>query len=152
MALSKLAVRRLTKLAEFMEGLPKKASGHFAMSTWVQHRGEENGVRGTHGIEADTQIGSAHIMECGMKACALGWGCSVPSFRRAGLRWMLQTSWSKNGAFVPTYDGVTSMDAARLFFDLKDDQTYYLFRDVDATTPKQWARLCRKFIRDNSRA
>ena len=40
MALSKLAVRRLTKLCEFMEGLPRKANGHFEMDSFFDHRGD----------------------------------------------------------------------------------------------------------------
>lgn len=51
-------VKRLLKLADKLETVPRKK---FDMSTWWEKR-----------------------EECGTVACAAGWGCTIPSFRRAG--------------------------------------------------------------------
>src|SRR5688572_29906761 len=78
MALSKLAVRRLTKLADYMEKLPKSAAKHFDMGAWFSHRGDHDHAIGRW-VERDT------LNYCGTTACALGWAATVPAFRRAGL-------------------------------------------------------------------
>lgn len=61
MALSKLAVRRLTKLADFMDSLPADRAHGFDMRTFREQT------------------------KCGTVACALGWATTIPSFRRAGM-------------------------------------------------------------------
>jgi hypothetical protein len=38
MSLSKLAVRRLNKLIDFMDNLPPKEAKHFDMENWVTHK------------------------------------------------------------------------------------------------------------------
>ncbi len=58
MALSKLAVRRLTKLADFMQALPRAENKRFDMGYSVS--------------------------DCGSPACAAGWGETIKSFKRAG--------------------------------------------------------------------
>lgn len=108
--LSKLAVKRLTTLANFMDSIPRKKWKFFDM-------------------EHTTFDG------CGTAACAAGWAELVPSFKRAGY---------------------TYHTSAR-FFDIKEfgrgSEWSQLFFSGDAfacRTPKQWAKHCRKFIRDNS--
>ncbi len=59
MALSKLAVRRLTKLVDFMQELPPESKKKFNMSDMVFHG-------------------------CGTSACAAGWAETIPSFKRGG--------------------------------------------------------------------
>lgn len=59
MALSKLAVRRLTKLADFMATLPRSANKHFDMT-------------------------STEFYGCGTSACAAGWGERVPGWEKMG--------------------------------------------------------------------
>lgn len=61
MALSKLAVRRLTKLADFMEALPRDKKHGFDMGTYI-----DDGA-------------------CGTVCCALGWADKARLFPRLKL-------------------------------------------------------------------
>ena len=113
MALSKLAVRRLTKLADYMDKLKPTPKAGFAIdAAYVSKRG------------------------CGFVACAGGWATKIPAFRKAGLLTVHHSS-----------------DLAN-FFHISDDDAHDLFNvrcDMAAeTTPQQWAKLCRTFIRENA--
>lgn len=66
--LSALAVRRLTKLADYMHGLPKSAEKHFDMC-----------VVGPTG-----RVTKKMLLSCNTSACAMGWAATIPSFRKAG--------------------------------------------------------------------
>jgi hypothetical protein len=113
MALSKLAVRRLTKLADYMEGLPKKAYEHFYMGTFFHHSG-------SHGTDANRgqALGEKHLLDCGTSACALGWAATVPDFKKAGLK----LEYHGNGyANVICPNATNAMDAAMAFFDLESN-------------------------------
>jgi hypothetical protein len=58
--------RRLLKLADFLQKLPRK---RFNYASWVGEdwQGKEN-------------------LSCGTTACAFGWAATIPSLRKAGLR------------------------------------------------------------------
>jgi hypothetical protein len=79
MALSKLAVKRLTTLATFMEKLPASANKHFKMRQWFLHTGD-------HEHDIGFEVERKDMNHCGTVACALGWAATVPSFRKAGLK------------------------------------------------------------------
>lgn len=126
--LSKLAIRRLTKLADFMDSLPKEANKHFDMGAWLWKK---------EGPYPD-EIGPKDPWKCGATACALGWAATVPDFRKRGLR-------------VAPYRGCGNLAAASDFFDIEQYQCDKLFSGrILADTPKQWAKRCRKFIKENS--
>ncbi len=140
--LSKLAIRRLTKLADYMERLPKKKSKHFRMSAWFAHRG----VDSEHGLRRNHRISTKELNYCGTSACALGWACMIPAFKRAGLS-LLHDGIIGEVRFRKDCD----FDAAANFFELNEEQSMKLFSGVfDLNTPKQWAARCRKFLRDNA--
>lgn len=143
MALSKLAVRRLTKLADFMAALPKSASKNFDMGTWFAHYGNDGRE---HGYKPGAKLKLGQLQKCGSVACALGWATAVPAFHRAGLTIKLDESGTEGGVIYKR-SRYSSMDAARLFFDLEYDEAEYLFGCVSATTQKQWATACRKFVK-----
>jgi len=141
MALSKLAVRRLTKLADFMASLPKSADRHFDMGMWFAHEGDH-----THNFSGNA-LSRDDLKLCGTTACALGWGATMPYFKRLGL-----TVSTTNGAlrFRGKYDPHPMVLAADIC-DIEITQAIYLFDSrSQVRTTKEWAKLCRTFIKENS--
>lgn len=131
--LSKLAVRRLTKLANYMDKLPEEQAKRFDMFNWFGHYGE-------HEVKSKSR---AFIKrDCGTKACAAGWACTMPEFKRAGLKIDRDDQ--------PTYKKHHSWSAVQKFFDLHEVHAESIFNASSIYTPKQWAKHCRKFIRDNT--
>jgi|SRR5712675_2362070 len=101
-------VKNLNILADFMDGL---SDPRFTMS------------RFTH--------------ECGSPACALGWACTIPSFKAQGLN---IKSVERGGSMA--------VDPAHEFFGGYSP----LFSGANAThihTPQQWAAHCRSFLKSN---
>lgn len=135
--LSKLAIRRLTKLADFMDALPPEARKHFDMGRWFKHNG-------MHKVK--DEVSALRKFDCGTSACAAGWACAVPEFRRAGL------TISGNDVLYDGYSAKDSFTALSVFFDIPmTGHLGYLFGNTDnIRTPKQWAKHCRKYIRDNA--
>jgi hypothetical protein len=130
--LSKLAVRRLTKLADYMAKLPPQARKHFRMSSWFDHSGADKHPIGRF-------ITAKDLSYCGTTACALGWAATVPSFRKAGLKVEVAHTFSAHNESI-----------ARRFFGLDRNQVGEIFGALSKRTPKEWAKHCRKFLRDNS--
>jgi hypothetical protein len=133
--LSKLAVRRLTKLADYLDSLPRSQRKHFDMRKWFSHTGNHEHEIGEH-------VKPGALKHCGTTACALGWAATVPSFYKAGLRiptGIAGGSWEPIGIASEFFE-IEENDAAVLFFDCA----------VDIRSPKQWAKHCRKFLRDNA--
>lgn len=135
MAVSKLTERRLTKLIRFMRSLPKSAEGHFYMGSWFYHGGEHQ-----HGLKTGRAVPAGIMEKCGTTACALGWACQIPAFRRAGLKIIYHPDWSE-----VRYK--RSDDAGKRFFELSDDQATALFGMSYARTPKQWARRAAQYLK-----
>lgn len=137
MSLSKLAVCRLTKLADYMETVPRK---HFNMRKWFGHER-------THSLEG--RLNATKATYCGSVACAFGWAATIPAFQKAGLSYVINEGFYLNGIFHSF-----PPDAAATIFDIPLVSANFLFWNDDTLeaieTPKQWARLCRKFLRDNA--
>lgn len=142
MSLSRKAVCRLTTLIKFMEALPRSAAKHFNMTTWIAHAGP-------HSHDFDRYIRPGDLETCGTTACAFGWAATIPTFRRAGLK--VVNSIEESGR----HDNYT---VAKEFFDLNDWQTGLIFGSSSvsdpnpfrlAKSPKQWARLARRFLREH---
>ena len=91
--------RRLTVLAEFLEGFKEEVDRHFDLGLWFTGLG--NGDR------------------CGTVACACGWACTIPSLQADGLR--------LTDKGVPYFDGVESFDAVEEFFGLTSKEAESLF-------------------------
>ncbi len=136
MALSKKSKARIMKLVEFMNALPKSANDHFYMGHWFIHKGHHS--LGEY-VDAET------LKDCGTTACALGWACTIPSFKRAGL---------KMPVFNQPHSAMIEMGSK--FFGLEVDQTHALFGfgtvgeevgTAHAATPKKWARLACKLVK-----
>lgn len=142
MALSKLAVRRLTKLADYMESLPRSAAEHFHMEWYAGHDAVEFHSHFISGQELTT----TDLNRCGTTACAAGWATTIPSFRRAGLRLVWGGHYGE--VFLGELDSAIALET---FFHIGHDEAYELFgADTLDKTPWAWAARCRKFIRDNT--
>lgn len=112
--------------------------------------------------------------DCGATACAFGWACSIPSFKRAGLTRDVKAHEGNGVVFSPTSqaelrdcrlevnatgcqymsasDKCKDFCAASLFFGISSKDVDYLFTDDEydrgnKTTPKQVAKRIRKFVR-----
>lgn len=64
--MKKVHAQRLLKLAKFLDELPEE---RFDLATWVGRswKGKQD-------------------LSCGTTACALGWACTIPEFRKLGAR------------------------------------------------------------------
>lgn len=144
MALSKLAVRRLTILADYMDALPRSAAKHFDMEYFAAHKGLDD-----HGLYGKI-LKAGDLATCGTVACAFGWACTIPSFKRAGLN--LQLRGDFGAAYFGEYSAGQNLIAAEKFFDIKYRDANHLFGHwVPVRTPKQWAARCRKYLLRNSK-
>lgn len=131
--------RRLLKLADFLEQLPRKA---LKMETWVASRTGEPP--------------SVSEPKCGTTACALGWAAVIPGFRRAGLRLAgMGVSLHHGGhEYVPMYEGYSGFSAGAKFFGMSLGASDHLFGadsypgDPSKTTPKAVAKRIRKLVAD----
>lgn len=100
--------RRLLKLADFLETIPET---RFDLRTWV----------------GDSWKGKQDL-SCGTTACALGWACTMPEFRKLGVR--LKRGELKGPGIVGRRDSDAPAVAKHLFGigDYDDEgsyETYY---------------------------
>lgn len=92
--------RRLLKLADFLEKLPRK--------------------RFDYGVFVGPDWEGAQDLSCGTTACALGWAAAMPEFRRLGLHF------SKYGDGVILGD-LSDFAAGAEIFGLTNNETDFLF-------------------------
>jgi hypothetical protein len=95
-------------------------------------------------------------LSCGTTACALGWACTMPAFRRLGAT--LIKKWGGGQVCLKDDPNSDSYDVSLRLFDLNAFDHEHLFvgeddftdevegLDFDAT-PKQAARHIRKFVK-----
>lgn len=129
MSLSPKAVERLTMLSNFLDDLQPQWPDKFDMKDW----------------HADRAL-------CGTRACAVGWGATMPEFRAAGLRLAYGFNSSKRR---PAFGALSGREAVCQFFDVTIAQAVTLFSADHAETmetPQQWAAHCRLFIRQHTEA
>ena len=135
--LSKLCVRRLNTLADFMDALPPSAQEHFYMGNFFYHTGDHKHKFGKYITRRDLNL-------CGTTACAQGWAATIPAFRRQGLR--------MNARGVVRFN--RGREDGDNFFAVEDCDrqagAHKLFYRYHIRTLKGWARMCRKFIRENA--
>lgn len=116
--ISAVSRRRLTVLAEFLDKLPEEV---FHISQWIEER-KLNGI----GIRVDskgnlgTGITVDEMNECGTTACALGWACTILSFKKAGLKLYM-------GNGIPHYGQDSAYGAAMSFFHISAQMSHILF-------------------------
>ena len=134
--------KRLLKLAEFLRTVPVK---RFDYTKWVgkDWKGSQN-------------------LSCGTTACALGWAVTIPSFRKAGLRFKNSSFENLFGETIMQADIVLrspktkrlltseSLRTAEMFFGLTDDQAVWLFTPQGGesfATPKYVAQKIERFVK-----
>lgn len=110
---SAVSRRRLTILANFLDDLPEEV---FYLGSWIHGDTGFSSDLGVTSLRRDSKgfLGTvipSEMLECGATACAFGWACAIPAFKKAGLRLGMSTAW-------PIFGGAIGYDAAALFFKL----------------------------------
>jgi hypothetical protein len=143
----KTGLKRLTKLADYLqyEVKPKK----FDLNTWAT-------IEGNILDSMDDQILSSVLTEsvlnpkCGTTACAFGHAGTIKSFRRAGLKLIVD-----DFAEIVKYEDKEGFDAASEFFGIDYESSLYLFDpgeyDTDNATKKYVVSRIRKFVKNTEK-
>ena len=145
--MDKVTKRRLEKLIEFMDSLPRSANKHFNMSHWFDHDGPDGEK---HGFKEGKKVvvKKEHLTMCGTSACALGWAATMPYFKRIGLK----STWTEWGSDISFRGIYLNSDDMHDFLALDSIQSEQIFgHDVNVSTPKQWAKHARKMMREWTR-
>jgi hypothetical protein len=131
--------KRLLTLAKFLRTVPKK---RFNMGYWAA--GKFCG-----------KVNEAKHNQCGTAACAMGWACTIPAFRRAGLK--LKESLYDDDFAMPVYKGKTEFDAAIKFFGLQEYGVVprtggrfvasFLFGGHNVNSPSRAAKRIERYIK-----
>lgn len=178
--MNKLSARqqRLRRLADYLDTVKPKS---FDMTGWIQYkvsvgndwpysaRIDDEDIKGCvrDGALLSSKIAEmtkpAPKNECGFVACAIGHACSIPAFRKAGLK--LAAVDSKDYGFVDKDTDRTKMfgvvyqegsyivreyNAIAQFFDISSWEAEALFGPYaykDDITPKQVANVIRRFLK-----
>jgi len=84
---------RLVKLAQHLATIPEQ---YFDLSSWAEGEIDDQSYLKQAGLkEQDEQTCSAQQLidvNCGTTACALGWAATIPAFRKAGLKLVVDVS------------------------------------------------------------
>jgi hypothetical protein len=115
---------RLLRLAAFLDALPRRS---FNLMNWYQ--------------ESE---------DCGTVACAVGWACTLPEFRRAGLT-LDASGFRGMQRGRPRYRGWFGFKAAEKFFGLDSAAAERLFSpevypNGSRTRPQTVARRIRELV------
>ena len=133
--------KRLLKLADHLETIKRKGKSIF-------HNDKDSPVtvmnKGECGFNMDTWF-DWDYEGCGTTACALGHACSIPSFRKAGLR--MRSDPVDENYYYPDFNGMEGLEAASEFFDIDFEGACSLFYSRGPETPKQVAKRIRKFVK-----
>jgi hypothetical protein len=136
--------RRLLKLAAHLEELPRE--------------------RFDYGVYVGKDWKGAPDLSCGTTACAIGWACAMPEFRKMGLRILRSESRFSPGFYVPRGGSHREAPSAgTAIFSLTETEWDYLFMPEQPlydhngdelrsegppseATAKQVARHIRRFV------
>lgn len=125
--------RRLLKLADFLETVPRK---NFDYNTLASEKWD----------------GKQDFISCGTQACALGWAATMPSLRKVGLRLSLADGLATvhlKTTSADVADGDDLYKATEEVFGMDLDETDFIFNmymGQPESTPKQVAKKIRKFV------
>lgn len=146
--MNKTGQNRLLKLADYLDTL---SPAELRMDAWFsKRRGYDVWDRQMY-VVPDLYHGQnvSNIRkltsECGYAACAVGHACSIPSFRKAGLKL------TKFGNYTdPTYKGSSNWYAVESFFDIDNHTAKLLFSSDSYKNPRvrpsTVANRIRKFV------
>ena len=130
--------KRLHELADYMA---RQKPDHFDMGSWIEHEGKGH----DHGIEDGEPVTKRQLMSCGTKACALGHCVFSPVGKRLGLSLIYSTR--RGGTVLMEGSNLETFELAQKIFALNEYEADYLFCCIEASTPKEWAKLCREFLK-----
>ncbi len=109
--------KRLLKLADFLDALPRK---RFDFTEWSS---------------------DSDLHKCGTTACSLGWATAIPSFRRLGLR-LINGLPAMPDSLAP-YD----VSRQLFGLEYEDHRHLFVEGLPDRATPKQAAKHIRAFVK-----
>lgn len=151
---------RLLKLADYLEKLPR---GAIKMDAWLTDNKVGDNYTTLERLNGLAEVKKGRkvklkaapveeVRGCGFAACAVGWACTIPEFRKAGLRLEAKQE-SKHDSFAmwPKYNGLKGFEAAAKFFGIEPETAEYLF-DGDSfgwsakPRPSSVARRLRKVV------
>lgn len=118
---------RLEKLAQVLDKVPAK---NFNMGAWIRDKIEGSFTK-------------KKILECGTRACALGWACTIREFRDDGLK--------MNYFMEPKFGDKYGEDAGAEFFGIPYKIANHIFMPVKRSSnndPKVLAAEIRELIAD----
>lgn len=116
--IDKLHRRRLKILADFLRTVPKK---RFEMTSWCT-------------VDFMSRTNEISHNECGTAACAAGWACTIPSFRRVGFKMIKEIGWNYNSSY-PSFRGYRDYNACIEFFGINQDQCFFIFGAFNKNSP-----------------
>lgn len=124
----KIQSKRLLRLADFLDTVPRS---RLRMGRW-------------------TNTCDVNLKTCGTVACAFGWACTIPYFRRLGLKI------TDGGEYLadkePTFKGETGYAAAEEFFQISYGAARFLFSPHAykyEPRPTTVANRIRRFVKDH---
>lgn len=99
---------RLLKLVKLLR--TKKVANHFNLDDW-----------------ANKELGefTKKKVDCGTEACAVGWACTIPSFRKAGLKLA-----NSHEIIEPMFNEYRGLSAAAQFFGMSYRESEQHFHPV----------------------
>ena len=109
--MKKLYKARLTKLLDFLAHVPDE---RFDLSHW---RNNSKDDRPSYYAVDDDALRTG----CGTTGCAVGWACTIPEFKEAGLAYK---------DYTVRYDGLIGFQAVQAFFGLSFMEAMYLFSET----------------------
>jgi hypothetical protein len=92
---------------------------------------------------------------CDSRACAVGWACQIPKFRKLGLSFKFEMLEDDSGINMkvnpfPVYKGFEGEDAVKEFFGIEHEDFYNLFSHCgyksENPSPKTVAAKIEKFV------
>lgn len=132
--MAKVQVKRLQKLADLLKIVPHK---RFDMSLWADSK-----------FCTQTKPSEPFHNECKTAACACGWACTIPSFKRAGLYLDISHLWSNGERQLDLrFKEYSGMAAAEEFFGISDYAAEYLFGTRNTNSPKAAAKRIKAFLK-----
>lgn len=126
---------RLLRLAAELDHVSKAA---FDMDSYV-----------ANGAEFENKpLTKERIVSCGTTACALGWACTIPAFKSAGLKIHVD-----NYSVYPVFNESKATEAGAEFFGIPRKVSEWLFGGSydninGETLPRDVARRIRSFVAD----
>src|SRR6185436_3350004 len=136
MPITKQGFKRLHKLFDFMESLPRSANNHFSMRGYIEHASIEH----RHELSNKPTVRDLHA--CGTTACALGWATTVPALRRAGLTLDIDPVYGVDVEGSYEVFGIDYEPGAPI-----DEWDALFGPENEDKTPKAWAKRVRKLLK-----